>query len=826
MTLKTWSDFSLATKFAIGNAAMALSVMLLTGAYAASILYDQFSRDVIDELELESVFGAHQVATKLSEENTRLANMAKASLVTNGIIDSFGREKYLLPFLNDMSKSANSLSNIGLYDFEGQVIAQSSREMPRSIAAEGFLETVRNNRPAMSMVAEDDGELTEHLLLAYPIFYNATLTVEGVLVSFLHLEYLPSLVLPHMPHESYLRLVDENGSQIGSWRWPPNEDLITASAPVLLSAPMNKLYLYFEVGRSKQAVFEPIISLIWHIALVNIALIFVVAIAAMMFGWQISRPLRRLDRIAQSVTEQGEFDVEIPPLGRDEVGRLSDSFRQMLGFISVANRVLETRVSERTRELDDARGQLRDNLNLMESILHNVVDGIITVDFSGRIESCNRAASNILKCSGYLLAGRNIADVLELDSFDDLLSELGQDSDAKTSKARETVLTSTEGPPVFLEFAIGDRMIINQCEMVTFLIRDISQRKEVERLKQEFVAAVSHELRTPLTSISGALSLVKRDQAVKDSQKLQTLLAMAEVNAKHLGELVDDILDLEKLEGGQMKFANVELDIIDLVRKSIENSTTYLQKHGKVARLLCAPDVRYIVNVDELRMSQVMNNLLSNAAKYSVGSDIDVVIACVGDSIRISVIDQGNGIPPQMRKNMFTRFWQADGSNTRRVGGTGLGLVITQALVEGNGGTIGYRSRKGVGSIFYLNLPCLRFENNNDTAVTPAGPARFHVLAYGPASVAGPLFKTAAENGILHLPGLQLIALQNRARAILYLESRAFEKMIINDADAINAICSGEKPDSQQTDVTKSSERSLERFPLVWMSGQNDATEH
>lgn len=815
MLLRKWRDLSLATKFAIGSAAMALSVTAFTGVYAVRVLEDQFNENVSNELDVESTFGSQRIQFYLDRESRNIKNMAQASLVINGIADSFGRDNYLLPFLKDLSRSSGSLVDIGLYDFSGQAIAKSSPELKSDISREALFAKVMGGEPAVLFETSPNRKVS-HVSIAYPVVYSATQQVEGALLAYIHLEVLPGMILPHLTENAHMRLLDQHGTVLGSWGWPYEQEMLSLSVPVKLAAPLDKTVLYLEVGRMKSSVAQPLAELIWRITTVNVAVIGVVVFLAMMFGRQISKPLRRLELVAQSVTEQGEFDVHMPNMGNDEVGRLAESFKHMLGFVAVANRVLEMRVRERTQELNEAKGMLRDNLNLTESILNNVVDGIITVDASGKVISCNRAARELLKSSSEELENCNVSDILQINDISPLLSSIVENSDRPASNIQETVLLSADRQPLFIEYAVGDRMEINCRYMVPILIRNISERKEVERLKQEFVASVSHELRTPLTSISGALSLAKRDNVVGQSERLQKLLGMAVENAQNLTELVNDILDLEKIECGQMKFEIKELDIGTLVKQSVETSLAYAHKHGKTIRILFDPRIRYLADVDELRFLQVMNNLLSNAAKYSAGGcQIDVVIAHHCNAVRVSIIDKGNGIPAKMRKNVFSRFWQADSSNTRRVGGTGLGLAITKSLVEGNGGSIGYRSREGIGSIFYFEFPCKKVERAELS--TRDKPNLFYAL--GPGNSLGSVVKKIDE--VLETGDVVPITVGTPFSAIFYLESKLFEKhLLLSEMDA--ASMSHVLNRHWTMFLTNEVPVERRRFPLFWIRNSDD----
>jgi len=225
------------------------------------------------------------------------------------------------------------------------------------------------------------------------------------------------------------------------------------------------------------------------------------------------------------------------------------------------------------------------------------------------------------------------------------------------------------------------------------------------RAKGEFLSTVSHELRTPLTSIKGALGLIGGGVAGPLPERLKTLVDTANRNAERLALLVNDVLDLQRIEAGRLEFHFSPHNLATLIPQAVDAVRPYAAQFDVTYRFVSALD-RARVRIDADRLMQVMNNLLSNAAKFSKsGQTIEIGLARHGNGFRISVADQGSGIPEEFRGRIFERFAQADSSDTRRSGGTGLGLAITKALVEGQGGKIGFESTVGVGATFFVDLP-------------------------------------------------------------------------------------------------------------------------
>jgi PAS domain S-box-containing protein len=236
-------------------------------------------------------------------------------------------------------------------------------------------------------------------------------------------------------------------------------------------------------------------------------------------------------------------------------------------------------------------------------------------------------------------------------------------------------------------------------------VRDITERKEVERMKSEFVSTVSHELRTPLTSIRGALGLVVGGIAGELPVRARSMIDIAHKNSERLVRLINDILDIEKIESGKMTLEMQITPLMPLIENAMEANRAYAQGFG-VHFVLQSAVSDAQVNADSDRLIQVLTNLLSNAAKFSPhGGEVTVSVERMSSGLRVSVHDQGSGIPEEFKNRIFGKFAQADSSDTRQKGGTGLGLSISKAIVEKMGGNIGFYSASEQGTTFFFELP-------------------------------------------------------------------------------------------------------------------------
>lgn len=373
--------------------------------------------------------------------------------------------------------------------------------------------------------------------------------------------------------------------------------------------------------------------------------------------------------------------------------------------------VLALSFNKMKNNIKDYISQLSLSEMRINSVLNAINDSIITTNLSGKIESCNNATQKIFGYTKDKLVGKNINELIKAIDFDNY----GNDDSNPQKLIKNVRLIDNKYE---IEGYKNDETVIpievsyNEVEfegqkVMTFVIHDITQHKDVEKMKDEFISIVSHELRTPLTSIKGALGLVASNVLGEMPEKATMLLNIANNNCTRLSLLINDILDLEKIKSRKMDFTFKEYDIVSIVKESIEASFDYARQYN-IEYKIVEPADNVVVNVDKNRLIQVLFNLLSNAAKFShAGATVDIGIRKIeNNTVRVNIKDTGIGIPDEFKSQIYNNFSQADSSDTRRKGGTGLGLSITKELVSIMGGKIDFDSKLNEGTNFYIDLPC------------------------------------------------------------------------------------------------------------------------
>jgi len=333
-------------------------------------------------------------------------------------------------------------------------------------------------------------------------------------------------------------------------------------------------------------------------------------------------------------------------------------------------------------------------------------DGILIVNGEGKLEAMNAAAEQLFGRSKDEIRGLSINDIMDLAPEGDapFLTRLeAAHGPLKTAPTREFSARRPDGEEAAVNVTVRS-MHMAEGLYIGVYARDISDRKRVERLKDEFVSTVSHELRTPLTSIAGSLGLLAGGMGDLPEGPTR-LIGIAHANCQRLIRLINDMLDVEKIESGKMKFDMAPLTLSDAAQRSIDAVRGYADQLGVELRFQALDD-DLTVRADLDRLVQVGANLISNALKFSkTGDRVEVSVLRRGRLARLSVVDHGPGIPDEFRARIFTKFAQADSSDTRQKGGTGLGLVIAREIVDRHGGRLWFESEPGQGAQFHVDLP-------------------------------------------------------------------------------------------------------------------------
>jgi PAS domain S-box-containing protein len=334
--------------------------------------------------------------------------------------------------------------------------------------------------------------------------------------------------------------------------------------------------------------------------------------------------------------------------------------------------------------------------------------GMLLMSLTGTIVMVNAEIEHLFGYSRAQLIGRQV-EILVPERFRQHHPEFRKGFfDAPRARAmgagRELFGLRKDGSEMPVEIGLNP-LRTSEGEFVLSSIVDLTHRQEVDRLRADFVSTVSHELRTPLTSISGSLGLLQSGALGALPEKAAAMVDIASKNSKRLVRIINDILDIGKLEADQLTLQVVSIPLMELLQQAIEANASYAQKCEVRLRFDgVSPDDW--VSVDPDRLVQVLANLLSNAAKFSrPGSEVLVRMIPHSAHVRVEVEDSGPGISLEFQSRIFEKFAQAESSATRRFAGTGLGLSIARKLIDAMGGTIGYTTSIGQGTTFYLELP-------------------------------------------------------------------------------------------------------------------------
>jgi PAS domain S-box-containing protein len=398
----------------------------------------------------------------------------------------------------------------------------------------------------------------------------------------------------------------------------------------------------------------------------------------------------------------------------------ADGFRLRHAYAHLGqdHSMLNAQLQDQIEELLQAQREIEASGRKLALFSERAPIAVFEVDRNGTVLEMNPSAETTFGYSSTELIGRSLIrmlipsdeSVLNGDWWQEFIRNARPEAGLKARcRRRDAVELICEFSLTPLVNDVGELIsVITQCQ-------DITQQLEAERLKKEFTSTLSHELRTPLTSIIGSLQLINTGMLGDLDKEVGELTTIAERNGQRLLDLINDLLDIDKIESGKLQTHPEALSLDELVRESLVLNRAFADRFG-VRMVLLGDPQPMTVYADKKRLIQIMTNLMSNASKFSPeGGTVEVQLEQLDNMARVSVMDRGSGIPPEFRPRIFGRFAQADSAATRQKGGTGLGLAICKRLIELMGGRIGFSDRAGGGTTFFFELPLM------DRAVVATG---------------------------------------------------------------------------------------------------------
>lgn len=427
-------------------------------------------------------------------------------------------------------------------------------------------------------------------------------------------------------------------------------------------------------------------------------------------GWSHTVPADQLEVVGSAwlaaVNGNGNFDMQFriesenPCWVHSKASRVVAPKDGVETYVGTVEDVTEQVMAEQARA-ERALVQAR-----LASIVEHSNDAIVGKSLQGVISSWNPAAERLFGWSSAEMIGQTISNLLPDDKREEDAANLSRILSGEKVGEYETVRLCKDGRAI--DVALTCSLMLDsdgQAIGVSVIYRDISHRKEVEKRLSEFYSTISHELRSPLTSIRGALSLIDDKIIDMGSDECYEMIGVARSSSERLVRLINDILDIKKIEAGKLELKLEKIDAATLVERAVAS----MEGLARASNIQLIQDTTFsaTVKVDLDRIIQVLINLISNAIKFSSdGGCVIVGLHLQPDAqLRFSVADQGAGIPDHLQSRLFQRFQQVDSSDTRPKEGTGLGLALSKAIVEEHKGLIGVYSSTSTGSTFWFDLP-------------------------------------------------------------------------------------------------------------------------
>ncbi|MBG9541467.1 cell wall metabolism sensor histidine kinase WalK [Cytobacillus firmus] len=412
----------------------------------------------------------------------------------------------------------------------------------------------------------------------------------------------------------------------------------------------------------------------------------ITAILGILLAQTVTRPISDMRKQALAMAK-GNFSRKVKVYGYDEIGQLAITFNSL------------------TKKLQEAHATTEGERRKLSSVLSYMTDGVIATDRKGRVILINEPAAKMLNVSRETVLSSPIVSLLGLEedyTFEELLDEQDSVILDYSSKTKTLILRAN--------FSVIQKETGFVNGLITVL-HDITEQEKIDMERREFVANVSHELRTPLTTMRSYLEALA-DGAWKDEEIAPNFLDVTQNETERMIRLVNDLLQLSKMDSKDYRLSKDWIDFIFFYNRIIDRFEMTKQQNVTFERKL--PDHSAFVEIDEDKLTQVLDNIISNALKYSPeGGKVTFSIEEKDEFIIVSVSDQGVGVPKENIDQIFERFYRVDKARTRKLGGTGLGLAIAKEMVEAHGGKIWAASTEGKGTTISFSLPYVRSEEDD-----------------------------------------------------------------------------------------------------------------
>ena len=428
---------------------------------------------------------------------------------------------------------------------------------------------------------------------------------------------------------------------------------------------------------------------IWSTVFVAASALMVALVFSLLLAERMVRPLRSFMEASRKISA-GDYAVQVPVETDDELGRLAGEFNRMTAQLDRYHEMnIEQIISEK---------------NKGDAILSSIEDGLVVFDTLLKVTGINPAARRMLELNSGESTNLRCCDILPVPNVCEMIEKTVEAGMQPSVPEEQRIITLAlgEGSRHYLFSVTPVRGRDRKLSGIVLLLRDVTRLKEVERLKSEFVMAASHELRTPLTSLGMSIDLLLEHVSPGLAEKDRELLQAAHEEVHRMKALVNDLLDLSKIEAGRIELEFEKVPVHTL----FEHVQAVFRSQAEMKQVQIASDLTVDlppVRADANKIAWVLTNLISNALRYvRQGGHIQIMAKKIGPHVHLSVRDDGPGIPPEYHTKIFQKFVQVKG---QEAGGSGLGLAICKEIVRAHGGAIWVESSPGQGSNFTFTLP-------------------------------------------------------------------------------------------------------------------------
>ncbi|MCX7092086.1 MAG: ATP-binding protein, partial [Methylobacter sp.] len=688
--LRRWFYHSLANRIMVYALFSILTFSLLIGGGSFWVVYKLFQQQVNAQLRLDLQRASLEIEHLLSDATVTLRQLSTNPLLVNALTDSVGRETYLGPFFLEQQLAKQAHTDLLLVDFKGRVVLSTNPAMIYESDESPLIARVLAENTPLAAISVNDNRL----VIAYPIIFPVTGTTEGAVVYQVHLTPLVQAIAKRFNMRLYLNC---QGCYIGGAS--VNEGrLIELEANLALPAPVDRLAFKMTVAQAHDQAFASLYRMAdWYIGLASVLLLAATWLARRI-AYHVTAGLLALVKQANAITRADDLgDHLLVVQGDDEIGRLALALNHLLKRLHQFYLELEDKVSQRTAALVRAEAYARQSSNYARSLIEAGLDPLVMISVQGKITDVNEATEQITGISRERLIGTDFSDYFT----DSQKARRGCQQAFSAGQITDYPLAIRHISGRFTDVLYNASIYYNgngEVEGIFAAARDVTRQKQIEnelvqakvlaesanRTKSEFLANMSHEIRTPMNAIIGLSQLALNKEL---SFEIRDYLEKIYSSSNNLLSILNGILDFSKLEAGRLTIEHSRFGL-DAILDTIDNLfADRAEEKGLSLIIEVAPDVPRQLIGDTLRLQQVLINLVGNAIKFTVHGEVKLSITA--QQIDLSqarllfcVSDTGIGISNTDIEKLFHPFSQVDGSITRRFGGTGLGLVISQNLLQ------------------------------------------------------------------------------------------------------------------------------------------------